>query len=226
MQPHDIETIWRYIPLIDGPFNDIWVSFFLHPLWLACNCMLELVHLIMSVVYYQLYYPPSMYRLCITHKQLQSLLTFLYMHSLDWCLLQEVWIRLIMAKGQRHTMHKNINMWCIVRWMKIRCMLFRCLCTISIVRIIGKISWYWCFIWYRCTLTFFGLNYTLLFLVSIGMLIGMVWYITSLVHLSRWRKIYWDTQQLTLPRLHIWNSGYYAVKANTEGTDLPRDMVP
>ena len=167
----------------------------------------------------------SIYRLCITHKQLQSLLTFLYMHSLDWCLLQEVWIRLIMAKGQRHTMHKNINMWCIVRWMKIRCMLFRCWCTISIVRIIGKISWYWCFIWYRCTLTLFGLNYTLLFLVSIGMLIGMVWYIASLVHLSRWRKIYWDTQQLTLPRLHIWNSGYYAVKANTEGTDLPRDMV-
>ena len=125
----------------------------------------------------------SIYRLCITHKQLQSLLTFLYMHSLDWCLLQEVWIRLIMAKGQRHTIHKNINMWCMVMWMKIRCMLFRCWCTISIVRIIGKISWYWCFIWYRCTLTLFGLNYTLLFLVSIGMLIGMIrmhlWFISQ-----------------------------------------------
>ena len=177
------------------------------------------------VYFYQLL--SSIYRLCITHKQLQSSLTFLYMHSLDWCLLQEVWIRLIMAKGQRHTIHKNINMWCMVMWMKIRCMLFRCWCTISIVRIIGKISWYWCFIWYRCTI-WLCLASTILYCFWYPLECWLVWYVCiSGSSLKLTEDIpYWDTQQLTLPRLHIWNSGYYAVKANTEGTDLPRDMVP
>ena len=33
----------------------------------------------------------------------------------------------------------------------------------------------------------------------------MVWFIPSLVHLSRWRRIF----QQVLPRLHIWNSGSF-----------------
>ena len=105
MQPREIETIWRYIPLIDGPFNDIWVSFFSTAIVVGLQLYVRVgasyhVCCILSTII------SSIYRLCITHKQLQSLLTFLYMHSLDWCLLQEVWIRLIMAKGQRHDAQK------------------------------------------------------------------------------------------------------------------------
>ena len=112
----------------------------------------------------------------------------------------------------------------MVRWINIRYMLFRCWC-ISILRVIGKISWYWCFIWINVFWLCFAS--TILCWCWYHIHWNVDWYDThvSLVHLSRWRKIYWDTQQLTLPRLHIWNLGYYVVNASTEGTDLPRETA-